>query len=210
MDHLTSHPDPNDSELTPVPGLCRTTPVADTDAAEPEPLCAPGLSRIEQVPDVDLADLESSPVADPSNSALGNKKLRKARKRKAVCAFFKRLRTPVKHLFLCCDLNRVQHLTPEPDLDDSEPMPAQATSEIKSADEVVPVEAEPVCLQNHLCVDLQSSSVQSADADADPDLSHVSDLSDSESELDCGESLLALIYVVSALFYFLCSLLLLC
>lgn len=72
MDHLTSHPDPNDSELTPDPGLCRTTPVADTDTADPEPLCVPGPSRIEQVPDVDLADPESSPVADPSNSDLGN------------------------------------------------------------------------------------------------------------------------------------------
>lgn len=124
------------------------------------------------------------------------------RKRKAVCAFLQRLRTPVKHLFLCCDLNRVQHLTPQPDLDDSEPMPVQAASKIKSADEVVPVEPEPVCLQNHVCVDLQSSSVQSAVADQD--------LSDLESELDCGESLLALIYVFCALFYFLCSLLLLC
>lgn len=116
-------------------------------------------------------------------------KTKKGRKRKAVHAFFRRLRKTVKHLFLCRDSTRT---------------PVEVPSEMKSVDDDIPVEPEPepVCLSRseQVCAALQSStSVQAADADQDaPVLMHVSDSSDSEISLDCGES--SLPFDISAFF----------
>uniref|UniRef100_A0A8C2HIS9 non-specific serine/threonine protein kinase n=1 Tax=Cyprinus carpio TaxID=7962 RepID=A0A8C2HIS9_CYPCA len=185
---LTPQPDLDSSALTPVPSPFRITPVADADPADPElvclpgqvcedveSVCVPGPSRTEQTADADLADPKSSPVADPSSSDPGDEKTKKGRKRKAVHAFFRRLRKAVKHLFLCRDSTQT---------------PVEVPSEIKSVDDDIPVEPEPVCLSRseQVCAALQSStSVQAADADQDaPVLMHVSDSSDSEISLDCG------------------------
>lgn len=85
MVRLTPQPDQDDSELMPAPSPFRITPTADTDPADPElvrlpgqvwedveSLCVPGPSGTEQTLDPDLANPESSPVADPSSSDLGD------------------------------------------------------------------------------------------------------------------------------------------
>lgn len=85
MVRLTPQPGQDDSELMPAPSPFRITPTAATDAADPElmhlpgqvcedveSLCVPGPSWTEQTLDTDLADPESSPVADPSSSDLGD------------------------------------------------------------------------------------------------------------------------------------------
>ncbi|KTF77125.1 hypothetical protein cypCar_00015867 [Cyprinus carpio] len=190
---LTPELNQDDSELMPAPSPFRITPTAATDAADPElmhlpgqvcedveSLCVPGPSWTEQTLDTDLADPESSPVADPSSSDLGDEKPKKRRKRKAVHAFFRRFRKAVKHLFPCRDSKRVQHSTPQVDLDDSE---------MKLADGTISVEPEPGCQtrSDQVCSDLQSPSVQVASPDpATPVLSRVSDSSDLEISLDCG------------------------
>lgn len=82
---LIPQPDQDDSELMPAITTIRLTPTADTDPADPEPvclpgqvcedvesLCVPGPSRMEKPLDTDVADPESSPVADPSSSDLGD------------------------------------------------------------------------------------------------------------------------------------------
>lgn len=76
-------------------------------------------------------------------------------------------------------------------------------SEMKLADGTISVEPEPGSPA------LQSLSVQAANPDpATPALSHVSDSSDLEISLDCGESLLPLFRDIAALCYFLHSFLL--
>ncbi len=105
----------------------------------------------------------------------------------------------MKHLFLCPDSKRVQHSTPQVDLDDSK---------MTFADGTISVEPEPGCQtrSDQLRAALQSPSVQVANPDsATPALSHVSDSSDLEIGLDCGESLLPLFRDISALCYFLHS-----
>lgn len=84
-------------------------------------------------------------------------------------------------------------------------------SEMKLADGTISVEPEPGCQtrSDQVCSDLQSPSVQVASPDpATPVLSRVSDSSDLEISLDCGESLLPLCRDISALYYFLHSFLL--
>ncbi|XP_026131746.1 5'-AMP-activated protein kinase catalytic subunit alpha-2-like [Carassius auratus] len=189
---LTPQLKQDDSELMPAPSPFRITPTAPTDAPEPElvnlpgqvceevELCVPGPSRTEQTLDTDLSDPESSPVADPSSSDLGNEKPKKQRKRKAVHAFFRRFRKAVKHLFPCRDSKRVEDSTPQVALDDSE---------IKLADETISVEPEPGCQtrSDQVCAALQPSSVQEADQDpATPAVSCVSDSSDLEISMDSG------------------------
>ncbi len=105
----------------------------------------------------------------------------------------------MKQLFLCPDSKRVQHSTPQVDLDDSK---------MKFADGTISVEPEPGCQtrSDQLRAALQSPSVQVANPDsATPALSHLSDSSDLEIGLDCGESLLPLFRDISALCYFLHS-----
>ncbi|XP_043091991.1 serine/threonine-protein kinase pim-2-like [Puntigrus tetrazona] len=145
--NITPQPDQDDSELTPVPSPPRIAPTANAD---PEPMCLPGQvcedvceesscvpgpSRSEQIPDVEMANSESSPVADPSCSDLGDEKLKKWRKGKAVRAFFRRFRKAVKHLLLCRDSKIVRSSTPQVDPDSDEDL----------ADCAISFESEPSC-----------------------------------------------------------------
>ncbi|KAL0181603.1 hypothetical protein M9458_024009, partial [Cirrhinus mrigala] len=94
----------------------------------------------------------------------------------------------VKRPFLCCDPNRVVPLTPQPDQEDSELIPAPSPFRITPTSDTDPVEPEPVCLPGQVCEDVESSTEETPempDADlADPEPSPMEDPSAS----DLGDS----------------------
>lgn len=101
------------------------------------------------------------------------------------------------------------YLTPQPDQDDSELMPAPSPFRITSTADTDPADPELVRLPGQVCEDVESLCVpgpsrteQTLDTDlADPESSPVADLS--SSDLGEGESLL-LWFVISTIFYFIC------
>lgn len=89
--------------------------------------------------------------------------------------------------FLCYDPDSVQHLTPQSDLDNSELMLFQVSSEIKPVPEPEP---EPVPEPERVCEDLPSSLQAEA---SDPEALPVG--------LQYSEALLSLLHDFSALFF---------
>nr|XP_021327887.1 uncharacterized protein LOC110438839 [Danio rerio]XP_021335169.1 uncharacterized protein LOC110438839 [Danio rerio] len=103
---------------------------------DPRLISVHGPSNIKTMTDADSACPESPPsVQDPSKIDGTDEKPKKGRKGKRVSAFFKRVWKAVMRPFLCCDTDKVQHLTPQP-----EPKPEP---EPEPEDEAVPVKVTP-------------------------------------------------------------------
>ncbi|KAI2659313.1 Serine/threonine-protein kinase pim-1 [Labeo rohita] len=119
--------------------------------------------------------VEKSPTETPA----------KEKKGKGVRAVFRRVWKAVKRPFLCCDPNRVVPLTPQPDQEDSELIPAPSPFRITPTSDTGPVEPEPVCLPGQICEDVGPSRIEetpempAADL-ADPEPSPMEDPSASD------------------------------
>ncbi|KAL0152567.1 hypothetical protein M9458_052290, partial [Cirrhinus mrigala] len=119
----------DDTKVTPVPGPSRITPTAEADPFAPDLVCLPRqVCEYPESPSCVLAScgIKQTPdpkphVTDSSSLNLCDKKAKKARKRKAVRAFFRRAREAVKQLFSCT----VRPPKAEPDQHESQLVPEE-------------------------------------------------------------------------------------